>query len=144
MRSRQRRSIDEKKLPARDRSSSINNFDAAYEVVRGNNAQNLLSLPFMSLGSLRLRKWLPFVAIWMILMYYLWVNFGRQAYPLSGFQFLSNTLSDFDSKLHPEDHIFRHPKTLQLEWALGSRDQRPDGVLKRVLTVNGTSASCYS
>jgi len=40
-------------------------------------------------------------------------------------------------KLHPEDHVYREPKTQHLDWTLSSRSIRPDGVLKRVHLING-------
>ncbi|OJJ45719.1 hypothetical protein ASPZODRAFT_68692 [Penicilliopsis zonata CBS 506.65] len=39
-------------------------------------------------------------------------------------------------ELHPEDHIYREPITQYLNWNISSSFRRPDGVLKRVFTIN--------
>lgn len=40
--------------------------------------------------------------------------------------------------LHPEQHVFRQPKKLQLHWNVTREARRPDGVLKEVYLINGT------
>ena len=46
-------------------------------------------------------------------------------------------------QLHPEAHAYRQPVTQHLEWLVTSDYLRPDGVLKRVYLVNGSSSSSY-
>lgn len=41
--------------------------------------------------------------------------------------------------LHPEGHVFRSPTTHYLDWRVTSGRRRPDGVLKQVFLINGTS-----
>ncbi|KAF7196718.1 Iron transport multicopper oxidase fetC [Pseudocercospora fuligena] len=41
------------------------------------------------------------------------------------------------SRLNPEDHVNREPKTLKHKWRVTSGLRRPDGVLRRVYLVNG-------
>ncbi|KAI9695153.1 MAG: hypothetical protein M1820_008859 [Bogoriella megaspora] len=42
-----------------------------------------------------------------------------------------------DIVLHPEDHVYRKPKTQHLNWTISSGVQRPDGVAKLVYLING-------
>ncbi|KAG5999529.1 hypothetical protein E4U43_002016 [Claviceps pusilla] len=39
--------------------------------------------------------------------------------------------------LHPEQHIFRRPRTIALHWNITRGPRRPDGVLKQVYLING-------
>ncbi|KAG5983224.1 hypothetical protein E4U55_000514 [Claviceps digitariae] len=39
--------------------------------------------------------------------------------------------------LHPEQHIFRSPRTMALHWNITRGARRPDGVLKHVYLING-------
>lgn len=39
--------------------------------------------------------------------------------------------------LHPEQHIFRRPRTIALNWNITRGSRRPDGVLKQVYLING-------
>ena len=61
----------------------------------------------------------------------------------------NSTAHDPDSvrpriELHPEDHVCRDPLTQRLDWRVTSGNLRPDGVLKRVYLVNGTSTEDLS
>jgi hypothetical protein len=40
-------------------------------------------------------------------------------------------------ELHPDDHVYRGPSTLPLNWSVTTGYLRPDGVLKRVYLING-------
>lgn len=39
--------------------------------------------------------------------------------------------------LHPEDHVYRPPKTIEFNWTVSSGMRRPDGVVKKVYLING-------
>ncbi|KAG6006943.1 hypothetical protein E4U21_006562 [Claviceps maximensis] len=43
--------------------------------------------------------------------------------------------------LHPEQHIFRRPRTITLNWNITRGERRPDGVLKKVYLINGLCPS---
>ena len=43
----------------------------------------------------------------------------------------------FDARLSPEKHARRHAKTLELDWVIRQELRSPDGVEKKVYTVNG-------
>lgn len=47
------------------------------------------------------------------------------------------TESDDRFALHPEQHIYREPRTIRQRWSITRQLQRPDGVLKRVYLING-------
>ncbi|QUC19070.1 uncharacterized protein UV8b_03311 [Ustilaginoidea virens] len=47
------------------------------------------------------------------------------------------TESDDRFALHPEQHIYREPRTIHQRWSITRQLQRPDGVLKRVYLING-------
>lgn len=40
-------------------------------------------------------------------------------------------------QLHPEEHIYREPKTIYYDWSVASGFRSPDGVKKRVYLING-------
>jgi FtsP/CotA-like multicopper oxidase with cupredoxin domain len=40
-------------------------------------------------------------------------------------------------ELHPEDHVFRKPKTITHHWTITSASRSPDGVKKDIYLVNG-------
>ncbi|THC94179.1 hypothetical protein EYZ11_006352 [Aspergillus tanneri] len=40
-------------------------------------------------------------------------------------------------ELHPEDHVYRDPRTQHYDWVVTSDLLRPDGVLKQVYLING-------
>ncbi|KAL9086629.1 MAG: hypothetical protein Q9165_007072 [Trypethelium subeluteriae] len=42
-----------------------------------------------------------------------------------------------DRVLHPEDHIYRKPRTHHYNWTISSSVRRPDGVAKLVYLING-------
>ena len=55
-----------------------------------------------------------------------------------------NPISRPRIELHPEDHVHRGPLVQQIDWTITSDLQRPDGVLKRVVLVNGAYClSCF-
>lgn len=39
--------------------------------------------------------------------------------------------------LRPEQHIFRRPHTISLQWNITREPRRPDGVLKETYLING-------
>lgn len=43
----------------------------------------------------------------------------------------------FDGVLHPEDHVFRNPRTLHYHWVITAGFRAPGGVKKRVYLING-------
>ncbi|KAK2810641.1 hypothetical protein FQN49_008520, partial [Arthroderma sp. PD_2] len=45
--------------------------------------------------------------------------------------------SPWSPLLHPEEHVFRAPTTIQLEWTVTTDYRRLDGVRKRVYLING-------
>jgi FtsP/CotA-like multicopper oxidase with cupredoxin domain len=51
-------------------------------------------------------------------------------------------------QLHPEDHVFRNPKTITYNWTITSEFRSPDGVKKEVYLVNdlfpGPTIECRS
>ncbi|KAM5484989.1 putative L-ascorbate oxidase [Microsporum audouinii] len=47
-----------------------------------------------------------------------------------------STLTPWSSLLHPEDHVFRPPATVKLEWTVTTGHRRLDGVRKRVYLIN--------
>ncbi|WEW57589.1 hypothetical protein PRK78_003056 [Emydomyces testavorans] len=46
-------------------------------------------------------------------------------------------LSPLGFELHPQEHIYRPPATIRLNWTITSAYRRPDGVKKRVYLING-------
>ncbi|KAJ9156673.1 Multicopper oxidase [Pleurostoma richardsiae] len=44
---------------------------------------------------------------------------------------------DLKALLHPEDHVSREPRINYLSWNITSSELAPDGVVKRVLLING-------
>lgn len=46
-------------------------------------------------------------------------------------------LEDDSFALHPEQHVFRAPQTIRLDWNITREARRPDGVLKDVYLING-------
>ena len=46
-------------------------------------------------------------------------------------------------ELHPENHVYRNPVAQHFNWEVTADYVRPDGVLKRVYLVNGTSPSAF-
>lgn len=56
-----------------------------------------------------------------------------------------NLHDDDPSILHPQRHIFRQPRTIHLNWNVTKGTRRPDGVLKDIYLINGTTlATPYS
>ena len=48
---------------------------------------------------------------------------------------------DDASWLHPEEHVFREPRTIRLVWNVTLEQQAPDGVMKSVFAINGRRLS---
>jgi hypothetical protein len=49
---------------------------------------------------------------------------------------------DLEIALHPEDHVSREPKTLNLTWNITRGSRSPDGVKKLVYLINGIVREC--
>lgn len=43
--------------------------------------------------------------------------------------------------LHPEDHVFRQPRKISLEWSVTKESRAPDGVSKDIYLINGKPAT---
>lgn len=55
-----------------------------------------------------------------------------------------HSMRDLKILLHPEDHVSRETQVTYLSWNITSGDIAPDGVVKRVLLINGELRRRYS
>ncbi len=49
----------------------------------------------------------------------------------------AHTPVDDGFTLHPEDHVYREPKTIYLDWNITKEQRAPDGVVKSLYLING-------
>ncbi|KAK4090017.1 hypothetical protein Purlil1_5643 [Purpureocillium lilacinum] len=49
----------------------------------------------------------------------------------------AHTQVDDGFTLHPEDHVYREPKTIYLDWNITKEQRAPDGVVKSLYLING-------